>query len=292
MKRVAGTILVLLSISFALPAFAEEPKLPVADVDLPGSPVSTPEPTPAEDMNGGPATLSLNIAGMAVVTGVTPTEVKPTVFVDVDTPLPVGTRNGKPYNLGRVYARLGIGVSPGNTVPDQTAAPTVATLGNPSNFQSVEGGLGVARVIGVSADGLIKTAIVAEVGFKTRNDHSGDQTAVQQVSHYWGAGFRLSHGDSSSLTLLAGQDGELGQAGAMQVMVYGHLILPKTAGCAMLIGDASFSFFAPVNVTFPVPLPPPGSSVTIPQAGALRSNIVQLGVAIDAAQVYSNLVHR
>jgi hypothetical protein len=266
-----------------------------AQTPLPGDVVTLPVPTaPAPDMNGGEATMSLTVAGMVVMTSATPTEVKPTVFIDVDTPLPVGSRNGKPYNLGRVFARLGIGTSPGNSVPADPTLPAtgggLAALGNPANFESIEGGLGIARVIGVSADGSIKTSILAEVGFKTRR--GTDPTAVDPTSHYWGAGFRLSNADGSAITVLGGQDGELGQAGAMQVMVYGQLVVPKTAGCAMLVGDASFSFFAPVSVTLPIPAIPPGSSVTVPQAGALRSNIVQLGVAIDAAQVFSQLVNK
>jgi hypothetical protein len=264
---------------------AQEPKLPVTEtVSVTGT------SAPAPDMNGADATLSVTVAGMAVVTGVTPTQVKPTIFVDVDSPLPVGRgKDGKPFNLGRVYARLGIGVSPGNTVPaDPTQGVSLASLGNPANFNSVEGGLGFARVIG--DNGFIKSALVAEVGFKTRN--GSDPQAVDNVSHYWGAGFRLSSGDGSAITLLGGQDGELGQAGAMQVMVYGQLLLPKTAGVAMLVGDASFSFFAPVDLTLPLAPIPPGSSVTIPNAGAIRSNIVMLGVAVDAAQLYSHLFNK
>jgi hypothetical protein len=276
--------LAFLAVFLALPVYAQEPRLPATDASIPGATLSTPGNIPA-DMNGGDATMSLTVAAMAVITGQTPTEVKPTVFVDVDSPAPFGKKS-----VGRIFARLGIGISPGNSVPDPTGAPSLATLGNPANFQSVEGGIGFARVVGVTADGIIKTAILAEVGFRTRNGN--DPTAIDNTSHYWGAGFRLSHANGSQVTILGGQDGQLGQAAAMQVMVYGSLVVPKTAGIAMLIGDASFSFFAPVSVTLPLAPIPPGSSVTVPQAGALRSNIVQLGVAIDAAQAFAQLTNR
>ena len=270
----------LLALLLTTPVFAQE-VLPIKEPST--VPVAV---APLGDKNSDPASVSLTVAGMAVITDATST-VNPTVFIEGNFPFNVGGSH-----LGRIYSRLGIGISPGNSTSFTTTITnlSLASLGDPHNFESVEGGFGYNYVIGQTLDGVIKTGLVAEVGFKTRR--GTDPEPVDSVSHYWGVGIRMNHANGSALTILGGQDGELGQSGSMQVMAYGQLVLPKTAGIAMLVGDASFSFFAPVDLTLPLPTIPPGTSITIPNAGAIRSNIVQLGVAVDMSQVYNSLFNK
>jgi len=261
----------LVLLLFVTPLYAQE-SLPVKETPPATAPAAV---APPGDKNSDPATVSVTVAAMAVITDATD-DVKPTVFIEGNIP----------FIRGRIFARLGVGVSPGNsTITSTITNLSLATLGDPHNFDSVEGGFGYNYVLHQTVDGVIKTGLAAEVGFKTRR--GTDPTPVDSVSHYWGVGPKITHANGSALTILGGQDGELGQAGAMQVMVYGQLVLPKTSGIAMLVGDASFSFFAPLDLTFPLPSVPQGATVTVQSAGAIRSNIVQLGVAVDMSQVYT-----
>lgn len=257
---------VALLLALALPAAADT------------NPASTPAKCAAEDPNCAEATMSLTFAGMATITGETPTVVKPTAFIEGEIPLPVahgpaaadGSR--ETAYLGRAFVRLGISTSPG------AATDAASVLTDPQNFQSVEGGGGILRYLGQTPGGISKWAVLFEVGFKTRR--GGDPLKpVQSSTTYFGAGFRFSHASGSQVTIIGGQDGELGDTGAAQVMVYGSLVLPKTAGVAAIVVDSAFSFFAPTSVSLEADgsiaptLPPPG--------GALRSSIVRVGIAAD-----------
>lgn len=263
MKRLA-----LLSIFLALPAAAQD------NTSTTATP-STATTCTAEDPNCADASLSLTFAGMAVITGETPTEVKPTAFIEAEMPLPFKGRS-----LGRAFARVGISTSPG------AATDAASVLLSAENFQSVEGGGGIMRYIGQTIGGVSKWAVLGEVGFRTRRPDDPAQP-VQASSTYWGAGFRFAHANGSQITIIGGQDGELGDSGAMQTMVYGSLVLPKTAGIGALVLDSSFSFFAPTTVN-------PDGTITQPSpspAGAIRSSIVKVGISVDVTAAIAALKH-
>ena len=197
------------------------------------------------------------------------TAVTPTVFVDVESPLAIGS-----HAPLRFYGRIGISSAPGESVD----------VADPQTFKSAEAGFGVGYRIGEHVSGAY-TMLVSEAGFSTRLP--GDPEPVNRVLHHWLVGLRLGDRAGNQLTLGLGRDqvadvtpadplrdGTVPSASGVQAILYGQLAVPLTSGVVLLVGDAT------VNV------------VTRADIGARKRDVVRLGVCADLARVASLLASR
>lgn len=238
------------------------------------NPVPTVEPCPCPSpipppMNQYPDSVSVTVAAMVTMTGDVDTKVTPEGFVDTDIGL----------GIGRVKARLGILSQPGASID----------LGQPQSYYGAEFGVGLARVLFQWGD--TRMALQVEGGGITRLPKTPE--ALDRVAKYYGIGASFSHKSIGNLTLLFGQDESVGdsvvvpqadgttltyRAGrGFQLMAYGFVNVPLTAGIVEIVGEAT------INLDKPDPLV---------LGTGVRRDIVRLGVATDLATAFAKLRDR
>ena len=209
--------------------------------------------------------VAVTAGGLVTMSG-EGTAVTPTVFVDVESPLAIGSK--APL---RFYGRIGISSAPGESVD----------VADPQTFKSAEAGFGIGYKVGEHESG-VYTMLVAEAGFSTRLP--GDPEPLNRVLHHWLAGLRLGDKAGNQITFGLGRDqvadaspadplpdGTIPTAGGLQAIIYGQLAIPATSGVVLLVGDATVNVVVPSDV------------------GARKRDVVRLGIATDLARAASLL---
>ena len=204
--------------------------------------------------------VHVSAGALATMSGDAGTDVTPTAFVEVESPVAVGG-----FDHLRFTGRLGISSAPGASID----------LADPQTFKAAEVGLGVGWQVGETEG--VRTLIVAEAGFQTRLP--GDPQPLDRVLSHWGGGVRLAHASAGSITVLLGRDQGADTAprdpasaepyAGLQAMIYGSLAVPSTKGILNLVGDATVNVYTP--------------------PGQVKRDIVRLGVLVDLAAGLSAL---
>lgn len=233
-----------------LPAAARADQMPLWQVAV-NAPTSS-----AREVNGEPVTIAMTAGAVATLAGAPDEKVSPEAAITVDGPVVVGSSS-----LARIYARLGIGAQPDQTVE----------LARADTFRAAKVDLGLGRVVGRRRSGGqdITTSVVAEWGFASRIP--GDTTPRKRLVRHYGGGLRLAERKSGAhLQVLYGRDEAAGARGYGQWMVSGAVPVAGTSGILLITGQATLS-------------------AGPERARAPQRDILQIGVSVNVGQALSKI---
>lgn len=157
--------------------------------------------------------------------------------------------------------------------------PGASTLYDIHNYNGFEWMAGASRVLGQSQG--VSLSLVGAVWWGTRFS-TGDLPDPLQHGHMgWGGGLKLRHKDGHVGTLLCGQDGSIGDDGAMQCRTWGRVMVPKTYVKGSAVGSVYFDILAsllhPAPLVVPVPAPPTAPVVNF---------VANVGIGINADAIF------
>lgn len=197
--------------------------------------------------------------------------------------LPVFDSAGNPVTyranastVGRVFTRLVLQPQPG-----------ASTLYDVRNYQGFEWMAGATRVLGESQG--VSFSLIGAVWWGTRFSTGTDPDPLQRGHVGWGGGFKVAHVAGHRAAAVCGQDGSIGDTGAMQCRTWGKVILPKTAAVGSIYFDILASLLQPTVIggAAAVALAP-----APPATAPILHFVANIGIGINADAIFGKLTNK